>query len=263
MQAPALERPERGRRGKADLLRAILGREMAGLPLNHATVLEQDRRLHGDGLRLFGRWEAALRAAGIDPARVRRHRRWSRRAVINRIGQLAAEGKPLNLRAIQLSEATLASAAYRFFGSWDEALAVAGIAPNTCRRRRANWTREQIIATIRSIRVEGGKLNHAAVGRSSLSRAAVDLFGSWDDALRAAGIAPSEVRVYRKPWTRSTIIAEIRRKRSVGEALNAKDVTPNCIRRPACRLFGSWDAALVAAGLDPNVIRGKRRRGQR
>lgn len=71
-------------------------------------MLEQDRRLHGDGLRLFGRWEAALRAAGIDPDRVRRHRRWSRRAVIDRIGRLAAERKPLNLRAIQLSEATLA-----------------------------------------------------------------------------------------------------------------------------------------------------------
>jgi len=263
MHTPAPERPQRGRPGKADVLRAILGREVAGLPLNHASVMEQDRRLHGDALRLFGRWEAALCAAGINPARVRRHRHWSRRAVIDRIGQLAAERKPLNARAIQLSEATLASAASRFFASWDEALAAAGIAPSTCRRRRANWTREQVIAAIHSIRVAGGRLNHAAVGRSSLSRAAVDLFGSWDNALVAAGITAADVRVYRKPWTRSAIIAEIRRKRSAGEALNAKDVSPNWVRRPACRLVGSWDAALVAAGLDPNVIRGKPRRGRR
>lgn len=261
-QAPT-NRSSTARRDANDVLKAILEREAAGKRLNHSSVLDEDSRLHTDALRLFGRWDAALQAAGIDPARVRRHRRWSRRVVIKRIRQLAAVNKPLHARAIQLSEATLASAASRYFASWDEALTAAGIAPSTCRRRRANWTREQVIAAIHAVRDEGGRLNHAAVGRSSLSRAAVDLFGSWDDALLAAGIAPGEVRVHRKPWTRSTIIAEIRRKHAAGEALNAKDVSPNWVRRPARRLFGSWDAALSAAGLDPNEIRGKRRRDQR
>ncbi len=254
-------RSQGARAGKADVLRAILRREAAGLPLNHAAVLEQDRRLHADALRLFGCWDAALRAAGIDPVRVRRHRRWSRRAVIHRIVQLAAERKPLNLRAIQLSEATLASATYRFFASWDEALAAAGIDPEAWRRRCHRWTRERVIATIQSIRDQGGRLNHAAVGRSSLSPAAVALFGCWDAALQAAGINPREVRVYRTPWTREEMVAEIRRKHEAGEALNAKDVTPNWIRRSARLLFGSWDAALTAAGLDPAKIRRNRRRG--
>jgi hypothetical protein len=236
-------------------VRAILGREIDGLALNHAAVLDDDRQLHADALRVFGKWDLAVQAAGLDPARVRRHRRWNANAVVRRIRQTAAEGKPLNLRAIQLSEATLASAAYRYFRSWDEALRTAGFDPDEHRRRGANWSRERVIIEIKAIRFAGGKLNHAAVGRSSLSRAAVDLFGTWDDALRAAGLDPNEVRVYRKPWTRSDLIAEIRRKHTAGEPLNAKDVKPDWIRRPACRLFGSWDGALRAAGLEPRRIR--------
>ena len=67
-------------------------------------------------------------------------------------------------------------------------------------------------------------------------------------------------RVYQEPWTAEALIEEIRRKHRAGEPLNARDVTPNWIRRPAGRLFGSWDAALAAAGLDPMEIRGNRPR---
>lgn len=248
-------------RGKTDVLRAILEREAAGLPLNHAAVLREDRRLHADILRLFGCWDAAMQASGIDPACVRLHRRWSRRAVIRRIMQLDEQGKPLNAHAVQKSEAVLPSAALRHFASWDDALTAAGIDPLQWRRCVPDWTRERVIAAIHGIRDQGGKLNHAAVRRSSLSGAAVDLFGCWDAALRAAGLDPNQVRLYRRPWTPEAIVAEIQRKHKAGEALNAKDVSPNWIRRSARRLFGSWDSALAAAGLDPDRIKRNRRRG--
>lgn len=251
------------RRDKADVLRAILKRELDGLPLNHATVLSDDRQLHADILRTFQGWDDAMRAAGIDPRRIRRHQKWSRRAVVNRINQLADRGAPLNLRAIQTSEAVLASAADRYFGSWDEALAAAGIEPDRCRKRDRNWTRKRVVATIREIHANGGKLNHAALRTSSLSHAAVKLFGCWDSALRSAGLDPDEIRVYRPPWTRETLIEELQRKHRDGEPLNAKDVSPNHIRRPATRIFGCWDAALSAAGLDPQEIRGNRPRSKR
>ncbi len=244
--------------GRERVLKSILAREADGLPLNHAAVLRDDRHLHAQILRLYGRWDDAIQAAGVDPRRIRRHRRWSQKAVIDRILQLDTLGLPLNAGAVQRNEATLASAASRWFRSWADALQAAGIDPELWRRRVPTWTRERVVAAIRQIRDEGGKLNHAAVGRSSLSRAAVDLFGCWDAALRAAGIDPDQVRVYRRPWTAQTLVTEIRRKHRAREPLNARDVSPNWIRRPACRLFGSWDAALAAAGLDPMTIRGKR-----
>jgi hypothetical protein len=245
------------------VIRAILQREASGLPLNHVAVFREDRHLHADILRLFGQWDVAMKAAGIEPARVRRHRRWSRAAVIKRIRQLSAEGHVLTCGVLQKIEATLPSAAYRYFATWDDALAAAGIDPALWRRRVPTWTRERVIAAIHVIRDRGGRLNHAAVGRSSMSRAAVLLFGCWDAALRAAGLDPGAVRRWRKPWTADELIAELQRKHKAGEALNARDVSPTMLRRAADRLFGSWDSALAAAGLDPARIRKNRWRCRR
>jgi len=259
----AIIRDRRIQREKADALKGILRREHTGLPLNHTAVLRDDRRLHADILRLFGTWDAAMRAAGIDPARVRRHRRRSRRAVINRICELDVAGQPLNVRAIQISEATLASAAERHFSSWCEALETAGIDSARWHKRVPDWTRQRVIHAIHKIHASDGQVNHGAVGRSSLSRAGVLLFGSWDAALLEAGLDPDEIRIRRKPWTPEEVVVEIQRKHEQGEPLNARDVSPHSLRSRGTVFFGSWDAALTAAGLDPAKIRQNTSRSRR
>jgi len=112
-----------------------------------------------------------------------------------------------------------------------------------------------VIRGIQQIHAGGGKVNHAALGRNSISRAGVLLFGSWDAALKAAGLDPDDIRVYRKPWTPEEVILEIQRKHRHGEALNAKNVSSYSLRRRGKVFFGSWDAALTNAGLDPSKIR--------
>jgi len=243
------------RRDKEDVLKAILRRECAGQPLNHAAVLRDDRRLHADILRVFGHWDTAMRASGIDPARVRGHRRWSSRAVIRRIRHFADEDRPLNAAAVQRSELTLASAASRYFSSWAEALEAAGIDSAQWRRRVPTWTRQRVVQAIQERHAAGGRVNHAAVGRLSLSWAGVSLFGSWDAALLAAGLDPDEIRIRRKPWTPDEVVVEIQRKHRCSEPLNARDVSPHSLRSRGTVFFGSWDAALTAAGLDPAKIR--------
>ena len=258
----SMARAESGPRDKPGVLKAILQRECEGLPLNHATVLKDDRCLHSDILRLFGSWDVAMRASGIDPDSVRRHRRWTRQSVIQRICELAAEGRPLNAAAVQRSEAALPSAASRFFPSWHDALQAAGIDQARWRKRVPTWTRKRVIRGIQQIHAGGGKVNHAALGHNSISRAGVLLFGSWDAALQAAGLDPDDIRVYRKPWTPDEVIQEIQRKHRRGEALNAKDVSSYSLRRSGKAFFGSWDAALTTAGLDPAKIRKNNSRGR-
>ena len=248
---------------KGDVLKAILKREHDGLPLNRAAVLRQDRELHNAMLRIFDSWDHALRAAGIDPGHVRNHRKWSRQAVVRRILELAAEDRPLNAGAIQRSEATLASAAGRWFRCWDDALDAAGIDPAIWARRVPRWTKERILQTIQSIHRSGGAVSHAVLRRNSITQAAKLLFGSWDAALRAAGLDPNVIRVYRKPWTPEEVVQEIRRKARSGEPLNAKNVSPYSLRRRGRIFFGSWDAALAAAGLDPAKVRKNKSRGNR
>jgi hypothetical protein len=237
------------------LLMAILSREAKGLPLNSAAVMRADSRIHRRIVRQFGTWDAALRAAGIEPERVRHHHLWSRKTIVERIQKRCALRLPLNAKAVQRDHPTLASAAQRWFGSWANALVAAGVDPSQWRMRAPKWTPEQIIDEIQRLRHCGTPLHLSANHGKSLTRAAAMLFGSWDGALQQAGLDPTKIRRYRKPWTREELLQEIRRKHAAGEPLNAGDVCPNHIQRVAWRFFGSWDAALAAAGLDPKTIR--------
>lgn len=246
---------ERELTDESQVLRALRRRETAGLPLNLVAVLRADRALYNAIHRFFDGWDQAMCAAGIDPERVRNHHRWNRQVVIRRILQREAEGRPLNSSAVQRTEKTLAAAARHWFGSWNSALKASGIDPASCSKRVPTWTRQRVVEAIQVIYARGGAVNHAAVRRNSVSRAGVVFFGTWDNALRAAGLDPAAIRRWRKPWTRETLLQEIRRKAQAGEPLNAKDVSPNWIRKRAGILFGSWDATLAAAGLDPATIR--------
>jgi hypothetical protein len=224
------------------VLHARLLREVNGLPINHAAVLRQDRGLHQAALRIFGRWPELLRAAGLDPAKVSAHRQWSREKVISQLRARYASGQHMHALAIQEEDPTLYSAATGFHS-------------RQFHRRCPTWTREAIIARLQSIQASGGKLNHTTFRRDSMSRATKVLFGGWDAALDAAGIDPGKARKFRRPWTKTTFVAALREKHKARDPLNAKDARPVSLRRAANRLYGSWDRALRAAGLDPATIK--------
>ena len=92
---------------------------------------------------------------------------------------------------------------------------------------------------------------------SGLCRAVSLTFGSWCNALVAAGINPESI--CRDPqWDRSKIIEAILLRVVCGEALGSTTVRPRTLKSAAVRQFGSWPAALVAAGLKPADYIGKR-----
>jgi hypothetical protein len=72
--------------------------------------------------------------------------------------------------------------------------------------------------------------------------------GSWREALRAAGINCASVQRARRPWTRGQIVAELRRC-AKPEKQRHSDYNPESFVKAARRLFGSWQAALDAAGV--------------
>lgn len=254
------------RRGKSPnwtkdrILRAILRREIEGLPLSPKAVSRQQSGLYQAARGRFGGWHGALRAAGIDPVRVSQNRRWSRRSIIQRIRQLAREGEDLNSAAIQRSEPRLVGAVVRKFASWDEALIAAGVDPQQSRKQRPPWTLDSVIAALRDIHSTGRELNHGALAGGSLTNAAAQLFGSWDGALRAAGFAPEKIRLCRSAWTAESIIEEIRLRHGRGQAVNSYGLNCTSLRNAAYRFFGSWRKALLLAGLDPDKIQKRKPR---
>ncbi|HEV3028640.1 MAG TPA: hypothetical protein VG457_13765 [Planctomycetota bacterium] len=123
------------------------------------------------------------------------------------------------------------------------------------------WTKARIRREIRD-RARGGiALNHGVVALEAkgLENAALRTFGSWDAALRASGISVDQARLQRA-WTRESLREGILKIQSEGGALNSKAMEKRDpgLRQTACRLFGTWDLALLACGIDPLSVRKQR-----
>ncbi|MGC4030934.1 MAG: hypothetical protein QM754_04190 [Tepidisphaeraceae bacterium] len=85
--------------------------------------------------RLFGSWDRALHAAGLDSDDVSRYRRWDKSSITFELRARHSEGEGLNSGAVQRDDAGLHAAALRYFGSYDAALKAAKISPSKVRKR--------------------------------------------------------------------------------------------------------------------------------
>ncbi len=172
--------------------------------------------------------------------------------VIRVILQMELEGVSLKSRHVRVDDPDLAAAAIRHFGCWGKALTAAGIDHEAVANRRT-WTTERVIQAIHRLDRQGVALNYASVHKvdGGLPQAARKLLGSWNDALRAAGYDPDQIRANRRPWTRDQIIQLIQNRAAAGLPVASYNVAPLSAEVASRRLFGSWKAALRAAGV-PN-----------
>ena len=109
------------------VLAGIRTRRRKGLPLHTAGVLKDEKRLYYQGTKRFGSWDAALRAAGIAPEGVRKHRTWTRQEVIAAVRSRAKAGKSMRYKEAVADDSRLVQAAQRAFPtSWARALVAAG-----------------------------------------------------------------------------------------------------------------------------------------
>jgi hypothetical protein len=138
--------------------------------------------------RLFGSWDRALHAAGLDADEINRYRKWDKNTIVFDLRARAREGEPLNSGALQQEDPGLHAAAVRHFGGYDKALKAAKVDPQTVRQRRA-WSKPQVIAALRAMKRPGRPLSDSVVRQedSALYGAAVRLFGTFPAARAAAG----------------------------------------------------------------------------
>jgi hypothetical protein len=137
--------------------------------------------------RLFGTWEKALRAAGLDPAKISRYRHWDRKSIIAELKRRATKKLPLNSGAIQQEDPGAHAAAVRHFGTYDQALRAAALDPDKLRQRR-RWTRDDVIEELRGFAKKRGEVKDSLLRRHApaLYGAALRLFGTLTGARNAA-----------------------------------------------------------------------------
>lgn len=174
-----------------------------------------------------------------------------RDSVLRAILERERLGLPLNCEAIKGATRPLYSAAVRRFGSWRNALSAAGIDAISIGRKR-EWDKAKILNRLREMCRQRRSLRQRVVSRhdGSLCRAACLHFGSWCNALVAAGINPEAI-CRDLPWDQTSIIEAILLRAVRSEPLGSTTVRPGTLKSAAIKEFGSWPAALAGAGLEP------------
>ena len=190
--------------------------------------------------------------------------RWTRRRIIEEIRELHGRGEELNYAAAEENHLVLVRAAAWHFGTWRRAVERAGLDYEIASKYR-RWTRERVLARIRELHTQGHDLSWRVISSEvdpPLAAAAVRSnlgFGSWHDAVTAAGLKYDLIARYRH-WTPARVVDEIRELAEQGAPLSSKLVQQNHppLYNAAKRRFGQWDAALEAAGVDPQDVRQRR-----
>ncbi len=139
------------------------------------------------------------------------------------------------------------------FGSWHDALVVAGLNPRPKTQR--NISDEVLLADLRRVaEANGGNVSMRTYNENGefSSRTLANRLGSWNDALKAAGLAPK---------TQGNISDEdlLTDLRKVAEA-NGGNISKSIYemngefrKETIIRRFGSWNDSLKAAGLPVRI----------
>jgi hypothetical protein len=153
----------------------------------------------------FGNWRDAIQAAGLSYDDIKRvKQRWSREEILQQIKQCHTCGEDLLHPSFKEKNRSLylAACAHRYFGSWRRAIRAAGLDHETMRESRV-WTKARILRTIQEMQEQGQPLGWAHIKNvcPGIYRAArrKENFGSWHNALIAAGIEPAPRGRGRRP----------------------------------------------------------------
>jgi hypothetical protein len=179
--------------------------------------------------------------------------------------QVRAEAKRLKrtprttdiARSAKAGRTTSLWAFVKAFGSWNKATEAAGLTPNKAIAKLS----PRLELLIEELRSEASRLGHAPTadditdaskeGRTHAHRTFAKYFGSWNKALRAAGLTPQKSSVNR---SRSELLAELRAEierlghdPTHAEMVEAYKAGRTAHHRTYCRTFGYWAYALRRA----------------
>jgi hypothetical protein len=179
---------------KGAIIKLIKEGKRAGHDLHWSAITKRKDDLGRAGFaslqpRLFGSWDRALHAAGLDADDINRYRKWNKETIVSELKARHRDAMPVISGAIQQEDPGLHAAAVRHFAGYDHALRAAKIDPGKIRQRR-QWERADVIKGLKAVKKSTGKFSDSLIRREqpALYGAAVRLFGSFPAARAAAGI---------------------------------------------------------------------------
>jgi hypothetical protein len=224
---------------KDRIVRALRQLHKAGKELSYNRLSRSMQPLVSAAAYHFGSFQKAVEQAGIDYEQVRRRPRWTKVKIIQVIKKARREGQDLYWSAViqrrdELGKAAFAALQPRLFGNWVRALHAAGLDADDISRYR-HWDRHTIIAELKQRYRDDEPLNSGALQREDpgAHAAALRHFGGYDQALKAAGLKPEELR-RRKRWSHDAVVRELK-----GFQRRHRELSAAALRRNAPALYGA------------------------
>jgi hypothetical protein len=227
--------------------------------LHHAALQRAHPDLMLAAYRYFGSYGSAVDAAGLNynRIRIRPMPSWDKKRIILRLKEITKEDTGLWKRAVRRTDPYLERAAKRCFGSYERATKAVGISPKLLEPPTyRQWSPARIADDLRSIYRKSPKLlkpSTLAETNHRLLQATRRQYGSYKKALEAAGIAYGKVaRVTAPPLPAEQITSWLKDLFEAGRDLRYSHLARQNPRllEAARRRFGSYQAAINAAGLD-------------
>jgi hypothetical protein len=251
---------------RAAIAAEIRRRKRVGAALGYKRIFRErwGTALLKRGTILFGSWNAALRANGITPAH--ENSPWpqaNKASILVEIRRRQRAGQSLVQRRLTREKwgDPFARRCRVLFGGWNAALRAAGVQFTPA--GKSPWLKADeaaILAELRRRQRTSESLRYKVVKREkwgvALLKHTVALFGSWTEALLAADVDLPPKAL--SPWpsaNKADIVNEIRRRKRAGESLLyceiRREMWGTALVRRVGTLFGSWNAALLAARVAP------------
>jgi SOS-response transcriptional repressor LexA len=204
----------------------------------------------GRYVREFGSWNEAVQTAGIE---INNQREISASELKTQLNQLAERlGRPPSMCEMK-NKGDFSTGPYiAEFGSWNKALQAANLEIYQHReipRSELKSGLQQLADEINGTPTQMDMENRGPFSHNAYIRA----FGSWNEALRATGL-----EVQFNPDISETELLEAlqRLAEDLGRPPMRTEMNSNGLfsAGPYIRQFGSWEAALTDAGLDPDNV---------
>lgn len=155
------------------------------------------------GKKHFGSWKNAIEGSNLHYREVAKSLKWTKEEIIGALKSLPEED--LVEKNLRKKHGALYNACIKLFGSRKRAILAAELDyENTL--QHIPWTRERIISTIQMFHLKKMPINfkYISIYHSRLRRRAEKFFGSWGEAVSAAGINYDEIKK-NKGWAKPSL----------------------------------------------------------
>jgi hypothetical protein len=233
----------------------ISKRYVEGQTLRASDINKGNTKLYNAARRYFGNWRNAIESCGINYKEVSSFTKGdiSKEDLIASIKRLYADGINIRSEFIKINYGNLFGQAQKYFGSWGDAVVLAGIDYSDFKRTRICYSKEQIISKINKRKASNKSLSTLSVRKEDprLYNSAIKIFGDWKTAIESSGIDYFENVAKTKVdyWNKAKIISKIRKYHESGVNMCVTNIMriESSLTKQAEMKFGSWENALIAS----------------